>query len=154
MRKLGVVVLVLILIGLLVLPIGYCYGISRLKWHTPKLSVSRDGWDISVSLSVEIENPSLAPLPALNVLAEAKLNDHILFHNEQTMLDSLGSGEATTIKFTVTINMALAADLFSTLVDYLSGKAIDYFLRFALSVHILTNIPVFDKTITGTFELY
>ena len=153
------VALAVFLIGIIVVaPLAYgasfLYAVSKLEWHIPTLTVSRDGWNIRVNLNFKIENPTSIPLPTLKALINVTFNGHSLFYAESREVGSLGAHSTTTITLSTTVNFNLFGDLFWTLVDYLSGKPVTLYAHFKLSFHLLVDFPVLEKTIIRTFELY
>lgn len=152
-------VILVCMIFLVIMPMAYGWGaydaIRSLRWHRPELSVRRDGMTIYVTLSIKVENPTITPLPTVSVVCDVELNGHKIFYAEEKTLGGLGPHETATIRLTTAINFGLFADLFGVLVDFLAGKPVSYYIHFGLSVNLwLFHPSLFDKVITGTFELY
>lgn len=151
----GLTVLLLIVV---VVPVGYAYAaynaVSQLKIRSATIEVERDGWDISVIISVVVENPTSIPLPALSFLRECKLNENVLFYGETSTIDSLNPHSTATSKFSTLVNFDIFGDLFWTLVDYLSGKPITYYFCFSITMHLLLDFPVYEIKREGIWELY
>ena len=152
-------VLTVFLIGIVIVaPLAYgisiFYAVSRLQWHIPTLTVSRDGWDIYVTLNFKVSNPTFVSLPTLKAVIKVTLDEHTLFYAESYEIGSLNPHGTATISLTTVINLALLADLFSTLVNYLSGEPVTLYAHFKLSIHLLVDFPVLEKEVTHTFELY
>jgi LEA14-like dessication related protein len=153
------VVLTVFLVGIVVVaPLaygaGFLYAVNKLEWHTPTLTVSRDGWTIYVALNFKVENPTSIPLPTLEAVVNITLDDHILFYAESYQIGSLNPHSTATISLTAAINLDLLGDLFWILVKYLAGTPITMRAYFKLSVHLLVDFPVLEKEISHTFELY
>ena len=154
--------LVVLAIGLIVsfifVPVAYgfsvFYTVTKLQFGIPTLGAYVDGLTVFVTLSIPITNNEIIPVPTLNVLAEAKLNDYVLFHNEMRTLETLNSGDSCVVTFTVAINFGLVPELFNTLVLYVQGGPVEYRLCFAFSVNLFTEVSIYEKTISGVFELY
>lgn len=149
--------LVILLFCVLALPamygIGTVYAITRLQWSFPHLNAYRDGWDIYVSLTIDVRNPTVIPIPSFSYAAEIKLNDHILLDTSSD-LGSLNPRGETTISLTATVNVDIFSDLFWTLVDFLKGEAVTLYARFKLYLHLLVDVTIYEKIMEGTVELY
>lgn len=133
---------------------GAFYALGQLRFHSPTITVARQDWTIYVSLSIEIENPTDIPLPTFDAVFEAKLNNHVLCHDEIRSLGSLNPHSTVRLTVTIAVDGSWFSDLFWTLVDYLSGKPISYSIHLGLSFHFITSFQIYSKTMTGEFELY
>ena len=153
------VVLAVFLVGIVVVAplaygVGVLYAVGKLEWHIPTLTVSRDGWDIYVTLNFKVSNPTFVPLPTLEAVIKVTLDECTLFYAESYEIGSLNPHGTVTISLTTVVNLALLGDLFWTLVNYLSGEPVTLYVHFKLSIHLLVDFPVLEKEITHMFELY
>lgn len=155
-RRAILIISVAMVILFVVLPITYglsfFYALHNLQFGTPTISVSRNGFDVYVTLNIPVKNPTGVSLPTLEVFCEATLNGHMLLHGEHNVV-SLDSGKELTLTFTTIVNVDLLADMFWTLVDFLSGKSVSYSITLNLSVHFLTDITISSMNKIGTFKL-
>lgn len=157
-KKRTFVIATAIILVFVMAPFAFGYGIYDALIHlqigTPSLSVSSQGLTFFVTLSIPIKNPSITPLPTLNAVVEAKLNDHVLFYAESKVLGSLDPGASCVVELTTCVDVDLPLDLAITLGEYLAGKGITYSLRMSFSVHLLTDVPVYSYEKQGAFKLY
>lgn len=158
MRRRTTVILSVAMIGLFLLPLGFGLGtanaIRQLQFKNPRISVIREGWDIKVSFSIDISNPTSSPVPSFTIVSQVTLDGHILFDSQQNTMGSLDPEKTMTLTLSTTVNLDLVVDLATTLLDYLEGKVVDYYTHFALTVHYLLDFPVYEKTLQGSWELY
>lgn len=144
----------IVVVATLAYGVGALYAVSKLEWHIPTLTVSRDGWTIYVTLNFKVENPTFVPLPPLEAVINITLDDHTLFYAKSYQIGTLKPHSTATISLTTAINLDLLADLFWILVKYLAGNPITMRAYFKLSIHVIVGFPVMEKEITHTFELY
>lgn len=139
----------------LVLPVTYGFGtinaIKQLQFSNPQISVSRDGWNLKVSVSIDISNPTNSPIPSITIVSKVTLDGHILFDAMQNNIGSLDPKQTMTFVLSTTVNLDLLVDLVAVLLDYLEGKKIDYYAHFALTMHYLFDFTIADKTLSGTW---
>lgn len=138
-------------------PLGYAsacvYAVGRFEWGFPTLQVSREGWNIKVTMSIEVENLTSISVPSLEAYVNVTLNGNVLFHGESEIVGSLNAHSSATITLTTTVNLDLLADLFWTLVDYLSGKPVTLYGYFRLSVNLIRPWTLSQHEITRVYQL-
>jgi len=155
-RNITVIIAVFMVSVFLLVPVVFAFSsfnaVRSLQFSNPQIHVSREGWNLKVSVSVDISNPTNTPVPSFTVISKVTLNGHILFDAMQTTIGDLDPGQTMTLVLSTTLNIDLMVDLISTLLDYLSGKTVDYYVHFSISAHLLFDFPVFSRTIQGKWS--